>query len=409
VLAATRVPGLLGRLRPVDSCEPLTAAGSSDHATGEIGPPEMKPDTKEHDVTSRRAELETTMTTTMAGILPLDAAAVAAARARQGSLTKPPGSMGVLEDLGNRLCGMYAVCPPPVPEPVAIAVFAGDHGVHAQGVSPWPQEVTVQMVANIVGGGAVINALARQVGASVTVIDVGVAADLEPRDGLVDRKVAAGTSDLGRGPAMTVDEALAAIGAGITTARDLVDAGHRLLVTGDLGIGNTTPSAALVAVLTGCDAADVTGRGAGSDDAMLAHKVEVIRAAIRRSGATADQPLEALASVGGFEHAALAGFLLGAASRRTPVILDGVIACSSALVARALCPGVTAYLIAGHRSKERGSSVAMEALGLEPLVDLGLRLGEGSGATLVVPVVQAAARLLREVATFGAAGVSQSS
>lgn len=360
-------------------------------------------------MTARRARLEWALATTIAAVDPVDAAAVEAARTRQETLTKPRGSMGVLEELGHRLCGSYGVCPPPVPEPVAVAVFAGDHGVHAQGVSPWPQEVTVQMVANIIGGGAVINALARQVGASVTVVDVGVAGDTTEQPGLLVRKVRRCTADLTLGPAMTVDDATAAVEVGIEVANLLVGQGNRLLVTGDLGIANTTPAAALVAVFTGRDAAEVTGRGAGSDDAMLAHKVEVIRGAIRRSGATADRPLEALAAVGGFEHAALVGFLLAAASRRTPVVLDGVIACSAALVARALCPGVTAYLVAGHRSRESGASVAMQALGLEPLLDLGLRLGEGTGAALAVPLVQAAARLLREVATFGSAGVSGAS
>jgi len=215
----------------------------------------------------------------------------------------------------------------------------------------------VQMVANITGGGAVLNTLARQVGASVTVIDVGVGAELAPRDGLVDRRVAPSTDDLSRRPAMTVNEALAAVGAGIGTAHDRLGPGHHLLVTGDLGIANITPS----------------GRS-------------------RRSPTWAGSSTRP------------GGLLLGAASRRTTVILDGVIACSSGLVARALCPGVTAYLIAGHRSRKQGASVALEMLGLETHLDLRLRLGEGSGATLTVPVVQAAARLLRELATFGAAG-----
>ncbi len=345
----------------------------------------------------------------ISAIRPLDTAAVADARARQEVLTKPRGSMGALEELGNRLCGMYAACPPPMPAPVAVAVFAADHGVHAQGVSPWPQDVTAQMVANITGGGAVINALARQVGASVTVVDVGVASDLDPQPGLLGRRVAAGTQDLTLGPAMTPEQAREAIAAGVATALDLVDAGVRLLVTGDLGIANTTASAALVAALTGRDPAEVTGRGAGSDDAMLAHKVDVVRSGLARSGASAERPLDALAEVGGLEHAALTGFLLAAASRRTPVILDGVIAGAAALVAQALCPGVTAYLIAGHRSQEPGASIALDALGLSPLVDFDLRLGEGSGAALAVPAVQSAARLLREVATFESAGVSDGS
>ncbi len=346
------------------------------------------------------------LATIIGRIQPLDPEALAAARVRQEQLTKPSGSMGALEELGIRLCGMYAVCPPPFPDPVAVVVFAGDHGVHAQGVSPWPQAVTAQMVSNVSSGGAVINALARQVGATVTVVDVGVAADLPSLPGVVDRKVAAGTQDLSTGPAMTREQTLAAIGVGIESALGLVDSGHRLLVTGDLGIANTTPSAALVAAFTGRDAADVTGRGAGSDDAMLAHKVEVVRAGLGRLGEADRRPLDALAEVGGLEHAALTGFLLAAASRRVPVVLDGVIACASALVAQALCPAVTAYLIAGHRSQESGAGVAMAALGLTPLVDLGLRLGEGSGAALAVPLVQAAARLLREVATFESAGVS---
>ncbi len=346
---------------------------------------------------------------TIAVIEPLDGASVAAARARQEILTKPRGSMGVLEELGVRLSGMYAACPPPLPTPVAVAVFAGDHGVHAQGVSPWPQEVTVQMVANIVAGGAVINALGRSVHAEVVVVDLGVAGPIDlATPGVMHRRIANGTNDFTTGPAMTPDQARAAVEVGIEVAERFVREGNRLLATGDLGIGNTTASAALVSVFTGRDAAEVTGRGAGSDDAMLSHKVEVVRRGIAGNGAVPDRPLEALAAVGGFEHAGLVGFLLGAAARRTPVLLDGVIACSAALVAQALCPGVTAYLVAGHRSLEPGATAALQQLGLDPLLDLDLRLGEGSGAVLAVPLVQAAARILREVATFGSAGVSGS-
>jgi nicotinate-nucleotide--dimethylbenzimidazole phosphoribosyltransferase len=339
-------------------------------------------------------------------VAPLDAVAMAAADARQSRLTKPPGSMGRLEALGTQLAGVTGVCPPPVPEPVAVAVFAGDHGVHAQGVTPWPQEVTVQMVANVCAGGAVVNALARQVGADVVVVDVGVVGDAPRHDRLTTAKVARGTSDLSAGPAMTADQARQAVDTGVAHAYRLVDAGYRLLVTGDLGLANTTPSAALVAALTGTDPSAVTGRGAGSDDAMLAHKVDVVRRAVTRLDPDAD-PMTVLAEVGGFEHAALAGFLLGAAARRIPVLLDGVIAVSAALVAAALEPGVVAYLVAGHRSQEPGATVALRSLGLEPLVDLDLRLGEGSGALLAVPIVQAAARMLAEVATFDAAQVSQ--
>jgi nicotinate-nucleotide--dimethylbenzimidazole phosphoribosyltransferase len=339
-------------------------------------------------------------------IPPLDADAMAAAEARQARLTKPPGSMGRLEALGTELAGIAGVCPPPVPEPVAVAVFAGDHGVHAQGVTPWPQEVTVQMVANICAGGAVVSVLAAQVGADVTVVDVGVAGDPPAHERLTSARIARATADLSAGPAMSVEQARQALDVGVGQAYRLVDEGYRMLVTGDLGLANTTPSAALIAALTGADPADVTGRGAGSDEAMLAHKVDVVRRATSRLAADAD-PLTVLAEVGGFEHAALAGFILGGAARRVPVLLDGVIAGSAALVAAALDPAVVAYLVAGHRSTEPGAAAALRSLGLEPLLELGLRLGEGSGAVLAVPIVQAAARMLAEVATFESAQVSE--
>jgi nicotinate-nucleotide--dimethylbenzimidazole phosphoribosyltransferase len=343
---------------------------------------------------------------TVSAIRPASIEAMAAAAERQSMLTKPPGSLGVLEDLGTRLSGMYGECPPPLPDPVTIAVFAGDHGVHAQGVSPWPQEVTTQMVGNFLAGGAVINAFGRQVGAEVVVIDVGVVGDLQQAPGLMLRKVAAGTADMAEGPAMTQVQAQAAIEVGIEVARDCVAQGSRLLVTGDMGIANTTASAALISVFTGLGPAEVTGRGTGIDNPMLEHKVEVIETAIRVNQPTPGDPLAALAGVGGLEHAGVVGFLLGAAALRTPVILDGVIACSAALVARALAPGAVDYWVAGHRSVEPGASAALLHLGLVPLVDLGMRLGEGSGAALAVPLVQASARILREVATFDSAGVS---
>jgi nicotinate-nucleotide--dimethylbenzimidazole phosphoribosyltransferase len=331
---------------------------------------------------------------------------MAAAEERQSMLTKPRGSMGPLEDVGTRLCGIYGECPPPLPEPVAIAVFAGDHGVCAQGVSLYPQEVTLQMVGNILAGGAVVNAFSRQVGAEVTVVDVGVAGEVAPAPGLIVRKVAAGTADMTAGPAMTAAQAETAVEVGIDVARDLVAQGNRLLAIGDMGIGNTTASAALVSVFTGLGVADVTGRGTGIDNAMLERKVSVIETAIRINGASPKDPVAALAGVGGFEHAAMVGFLLAAAALRTPVILDGVIACSAALVARAIAPVAADYWVAGHRSAEPGATLALAHLDLVPLVDLELRLGEGSGAALAVPLVQASARLLREVATFDSAGVT---
>jgi nicotinate-nucleotide--dimethylbenzimidazole phosphoribosyltransferase len=345
---------------------------------------------------------------TIAEIRPLDEAAMRDARQHQARLTKPPGSLGALEELPVRLAGLAGRCPPPMPEPAAVAIFAGDHGVHAQGVSPWPQEVTAQMVANFLAGGAVVNAFARQVGASVTVVDAGVAADLEPAPGLLDRKVAHGTADMTKGPAMTPDQACRALAVGIEVARDLVESGARCLLTGDMGIANTTPSAALVAAFTGLPPEEVTGRGTGIDDATHTHKIEVVRTALSRHGlpGTGRDPLEVLAAVGGLEHGALAGFVLGAAALRVPVVLDGVIAGAGALVAAALAPRALAGCVAGHRSAEPGHSATVGHLGLRPLVDLELRLGEGTGALLALPLVQGAVRVFHEVATFDSAGVS---
>jgi len=343
---------------------------------------------------------------TIAAIGPLDAAAVAAARERQEMLTKPSGSLGRLEDVSVQLAGIAGQCPPPMPEPAVVAVFAADHGVHAQGVSPWPQEVTAQMVANFLAAGAAVNAIAAQAGAGVCVVDVGVAAGLPAAAGLLSRKIRAGTADMTSGAAMTRDEARRAVQTGIEIARELVAAGNRCLVTGDMGIANTTASAALIAVFTGADAEQVTGRGTGIDDPTWARKVGVVRRALARHGADPADPLGVLAAVGGLEHAALAGFILGGAAQRVPVVLDGVIACAAALAARAFAPDATGCLIAGHLSTEPGARRALEALGLRPLLDLGLRLGEGSGAVLALPVVAAAARVLRDMATFDSAGVS---
>jgi len=348
----------------------------------------------------------TMLADTLAAIAPLDAHAVAAARERQDLLTKPRGSLGALEDVSVQLAGIAGVCPPPMPEPAVVAVFAGDHGVHAQGVTPWPQEVTAQMVANFLGGGAVINAIAEQAGAEVVVVDIGVASELDPVPGLLPRKIRAGTADMTVEAAMTRDQAQAAIEVGIELARDLVAAGNRCLLTGDMGIANTTASAALIAAFTGLSPAEVTGRGTGVDEEMLRHKIVVIERALSLHAPDPGDPLGVLAAVGGLEHAALAGFMLGAAALRTPVVLDGVIACSAALVAQALAPDSVAAMIAGHRSAEPGATRALDHLGLRPLVDLDLRLGEGSGAALSLGLVQSAVRILRDVSTFDSAGVT---
>ncbi|MFJ9630493.1 nicotinate-nucleotide--dimethylbenzimidazole phosphoribosyltransferase [Streptomyces sp. NPDC101175] len=344
---------------------------------------------------------------TVAGIRPLDAKALGEAWERQKRMTKPPGSLGMLEIISAQLAGLSRQCPPPIPEPAAVAIFAGDHGVHAQGVTPWPQEVTAQMVANFLGGGAVCNAFAGQVGAEVCVVDVGVASELPATPGLLPRKVRAGTSDMTTGPAMTREEAKQAIEVGIETARDLVAAGNKALLTGEMGIANTTASAALISVFTDTDPADVTGRGTGINDETLARKTEVVRRAIELHQPDPADPIGVLAAVGGFEHAAMVGLLLGGASLRTPVILDGVSAGAAALVARAIAPEVLAACIAGHRSAEPGHVAALNKLGLRPLVDLDLRLGEGTGALLALPLVQSTARAMHEVATFDSAGVTE--
>ncbi|MFI7586824.1 nicotinate-nucleotide--dimethylbenzimidazole phosphoribosyltransferase [Spongisporangium articulatum] len=366
-----------------------------------------------------------TLTETLVAVRPADPAATRAALDRQDRLTKPRGALGQLEAVSVRLAGLAGTCPPPMPEPAAVAVFAADHGVHAQGVSPWPQEVTGQMVANFLAGGAAINAFARRSGAAVVVVDAGVATSL---DGLVPdgavaedatqvdadapkllaRKVRPGTGDLSTGPAMTRDEAVAALELGIEVANGLVDAGYRCLITGDMGIANTTASAALIAAFTGASADVVTGRGTGIDDETLNRKVAVVQRALDLHSAVVQEGdgVEIVAALGGLEHAAIAGFVLGAAARRVPVILDGVIAGSAALVAQALAPAAVDACVAGHRSAEPGHAVALAALGLTPMVDLELRLGEGTGAALALPLVQAAVAALGEMATFDSAGVA---
>lgn len=348
---------------------------------------------------------------TIEAVRPLDAAAMNQTRELQSRLTKPAGSLGELEELSVRLAGLTAVCPPPLLDSAQLAIFAGDHGVHAQGVTPWPQEVTAQMVANFLAGGAAVNAFARQTGVTVTVVDVGVLADLPAAPGLVPAKVRAGTRDMTVETAMTRAEAQAALEVGIQTAHAMIDGGARVLLTGDMGIGNTTASAALISAFTGRDPGVVTGYGTGIDAPTHLRKIEVIRQALALHGPSwggdaATDPVAVLAAVGGLEHAGLTGFILGAASRRVPVILDGVIAAAAALTAAAIAPSSRDAMIAGHQSVEPGASVALSQLELNPLLDLGLRLGEGTGAVLAYPIVAGAVRVLHEMATFDSAGVA---
>jgi nicotinate-nucleotide--dimethylbenzimidazole phosphoribosyltransferase len=341
------------------------------------------------------------------GIQPLDETAMQAAQARQDLLTKPRGSLGRLETLSVQLAGITRRCPPPVPAHKAVLVFAGDHGVVAQGVSAYPQEVTPQMVHNFLRGGAAINVLARGAGAKVVIVDAGVAAPMAPADGLVSGKIAPGTEDMSLGPAMTREQAMAAIALGARVAEFEIAAGLDLLACGDMGIGNTTAATAIVAVFTGKSPLDLAGPGTGLPPAGIAHKAEVVERALALNRPSPSDGLDVLAKVGGFEIGAICGAMLAAASARVPIVVDGFIATAGALVAAALAPEAVAYMIAGHRSAEPGHDAALARLGLTPLLDLGMRLGEGTGAVLAMSLVEASARIIGEMATFADASVSE--
>lgn len=343
----------------------------------------------------------------LAALRPLDADAMARARARQSRLTKPEGSLGRLEDLAIRLAGMTGVLAPDLSRK-SIVVMAADHGVCAEGVSAYPSSVTAQMVANFARGGAAINVLARTVGAEVVVADLGVAGEV-PASGILHRSLGRGTANMVLEPAMSREAAVGAIEAGIAIARDLVGAGAALLGTGDMGIGNTTSSSAIVASITGHPAASVTGRGTGIDDATLARKVGVVERALALHRPDPADPIGVLAAVGGFEIGGLAGLILGAASLRTPVVVDGFISGAAALLATELSPLARDYMVAAHRSVEQGHRVVLERLELAPVLNLDMRLGEGTGCALAMPILDAAARVPREMATFDEAGVSERS
>jgi nicotinate-nucleotide--dimethylbenzimidazole phosphoribosyltransferase len=331
---------------------------------------------------------------------------MASARRRQDNLTKPAGSLGRLEELSIRLAGMTGNPRPSVARK-AVIVMAGDHGVARQGVSAYPPEVTPQMVMNFLSGGAAINVLARQAGARVAIVDIGVAADLGDAPGLSKRKVALGTADLTKGPAMTEAQAAQAIQVGLEVLQAEYEAGLDLVATGDMGIGNTTPSSAIIAALTGLPAAQVTGRGTGVDDGGLSRKVAAVETALTVNRPDPNDAFDVLRKVGGFEIAGLAGVIIGAASRRVPVVIDGFISGAAAVIAAGLAPKVKPYLIASHRSVEIGHGAMLDLLGLQPILDLNLQLGEGTGAAIAFHVVEAASRILNEMATFAEAGVSE--
>jgi nicotinate-nucleotide--dimethylbenzimidazole phosphoribosyltransferase len=339
-------------------------------------------------------------------IPPLDENAAQAARARQDQLTKPQGSLGRLEALSIQMAGITAQVRPRIQHPVVITM-AADHGIVRQGVSAYPSQVTQQMVMNFLRGGAAINILARHVGARVVVVDMGVAPELAPHPNLLNRKIAKGTRDFSAEPAMTREEACRALEAGIQVAIQEIDSGSDVLATGDMGIGNTTPSAAIVSVMTGRPVAEVTGRGAGLDDAGLARKIQTIERALKLHHPNPMDALEVLSKVGGFEIGGIAGVILGAASRRTPVVVDGFISGAAAMIACGLAPQVHPYIIASHRSVEIGHRVLLEHLRLQPLLDLDLRLGEGTGAALGISLCIAACKILDEMATFADAGVAE--
>ena len=338
----------------------------------------------------------TTFAEAAARIRPLDQSAMDAAVVRQLTLAKPPGSLGVLEDVARTLAGIAGRCPAPVPAAPVVTVFAGDHGVLDADVTPWPQTITTAMVHNFVDGGAGINAIARQFGVAVRVVDVGLAGPPLDIEGVDSRRVRSATGNLAAGPAMSAEEATAALDVGAAVATELADAGHDLLLTGEMGIGNTTPTSCLIGALSGSSAEVVTGRGTGIDDDHLARKTDVVAAAIARTEGL--PPAEILAEVGGLEIAALAGYVVGGAAAGVPVLVDGVICCAAALVAERLAPGATARCLFAHRSAEPAASIALDALDAQPMLDLGLRLGEGTGAALAVPIVQAAAATLAEIA-----------
>jgi nicotinate-nucleotide--dimethylbenzimidazole phosphoribosyltransferase len=349
--------------------------------------------------------IDSLLRTTIAAVTELDEDAMSAVRARQDQLTKPSGALGRLELLSMQLAGISGRLDPPL-SPRAVIVCAGDHGVTAEGVSAFPAEVTAQMVLNFLSGGAAVNVLARQMGAHVIVLDVGVASELPDHPHLVKAKVRQGTANLATGRAMSQLEAVEAIEAGIRTANRSIAEGASLLIPGEMGIGNTTASAAIAAVLTAQSVDRVTGLGTGVDVVGWRHKCQVIKRALALHQPDRTDALDILSKIGGLEIAAIAGIVLAGAAARIPVLLDGVIATAGAAIAAILCPASLAFMVAGHCSKEPGHRALLTHLGLTPLLDLDLRLGEGTGALLALPLLEAAVATLNQMATFEEAAVS---
>ncbi len=342
---------------------------------------------------------------TLSNIKPLDKGAMEAARERQNNLTKPAGSLGVLEAISIQLAGITGNVINEV-DRKTVVVMAGDHGVTDERVSAFPKEVTPQMVLNFINGGAAINSLARHVGAKVMVVDIGVATEIN-HPAVVNKKIRPGTANFAKGPAMTRDEAIQAIEVGIEVARQEADKGTQILATGDMGIGNTTPSSAILSALTGKPIDGLVGYGTGIDNGVLDHKKRVVEDAINMLKPDKNDPIDVLAKVGGLEIAGLAGLILGGASRRLPVVIDGFISGAAALVAGRISPESISYMVASHVSVEPGHRLILEELGLKPMLHMDMRLGEGTGAALAMNIVEAATKVIKEMATFEEASVSK--
>lgn len=343
---------------------------------------------------------------TLTRIKPVDPALLASAQALLDNKTKPLGSLGRIEEFGRRYAAIQGSMKPSLGKKV-IFTFAGDHGVVAEGVSAFPAEVTPQMVLNFLNGGAGVNVLARHAGAEVRVVDMGVNFDFGAVNGLIDRKVARGTKNLANEPAMSRAEAVAAVEAGITLALEAKADGITMLGTGDMGIGNTTPSSAIIAAFSGKSVRELTHRGTGINDAALEKKISAIEKGLSVNSPDPADPLDVLAKVGGFEIAGIAGLVLGAAAAGIPVVVDGFISTAGALIASELHPCVKEYIFAAHKSVEIGHTYMLERIGAEPILDLQLRLGEGTGAALAMTLIEAGVKVLNEMASFADAGVSE--
>ncbi|MFZ3171439.1 MAG: nicotinate-nucleotide--dimethylbenzimidazole phosphoribosyltransferase [Carboxydocellales bacterium] len=341
---------------------------------------------------------------TLNQIKPLDKIAMDKAQQRLDNLTKPFGALGVLEEIAKQLAGITGNALPKITNKVVV-VMAGDHGVVEEGVSACPKEVTYQMVANFINGGAGINVLARHEDVRVVVVDIGVEVDIDnPK--VISKKVKRGTDNMAKGPAMSRAEAVKAIEVGIEVTTELIKQGVNLLATGEMGIGNTTPSSAILAAFGGFAPEEVTGRGTGISDETLKRKIQVITKALELNKPNKKDALDVLAKVGGLEIAGLVGVILGAAASRVPVVIDGFISSAAALVASRLKPEILSYIIASHASMEAGHKLMLEVLGLKPALHLEMRLGEGTGAVLGMGVVEAASKIINEMATFAEAGVA---